>query len=108
MLNIKDFFSHRSVVNLTYFPHVFTSFLVIVVVAFAWIILLCPVSDQQLQTVKKISLQQSFPQTQSLAQAFLRNGLLNKKQYFVLLSAYNTEKKSIKIYPAFDPVKPKR
>ena len=87
----------------SYWPHTILSSITIVVVIFAYLLLLSAPSFSQQQNIQLLAKQEEFPKTQQFAQQLLVDHQLNKKYYFQLVYAYQYEKNGIKNYPALDP-----
>ena len=96
MLNLKQDWQ-------TYVPHFITISFTFIVIIFSYVILKSPVNFVQLQQIHVLSQQVELPKTQRLAQQVLLQSLVNKKQYFQVVHAYQYEKKNIQTYPALDP-----
>ena len=96
MLNLKQDWQ-------TYVPHFITISFTFIVIIFSYVILKSPVSSAQSQQIHALSQQVELPQTQRLAKQALLQSLVNKKQYFQVVHAYQHEKKNIQTYPALDP-----
>ena len=96
MLNLKQDWQ-------TYVPNFITISFIFIVIVFSYVILKSSVSSAQLQQIHALSQQVELPQTQTLAKQVLSQSLVNKKQYFQVVHAYQYEKKNIQTYPALDP-----
>lgn len=101
MLISKDQFLHfKSHISLEYFLKMAIIAVVVFILLVSTYALFRPINVEKYQQVAKLSLQESYPRTQALAQHLHLQPQIATHEYFRLMRAYAYERGHVKEYPA--------
>lgn len=101
MLILKDQFSKfKSKLHVEYLLNSILGVIIAFIVMTAIYGLVRPISIDQFHQVTQISKQQSFPETQEMAEALLTQKQIHTLQFYRLMHAYHFESSRINQYPA--------